>query len=243
MLNSVDIKKELIKYRQKARREEDNLLREVGRILHNSAFNGKNVLDNLKHYNQSFELVDEEDVDPELIFKASEIREIAIKYRLRFLDSQCYKQEFPYEAILKIEDFNLTHKKSLKGFKVLGTTKFFAGKNNSDCALLFAPTNLGNYYLVHKWGKELKWSRAMLSWPVKNIETLFLTLIIVTLVITLSLPTYLITLDRKATYWCAYRIGIFFHLFIFNMGVTAYVTFAFSKNLSTSTWNNDKEFP
>lgn len=241
MLNRVDIKRELIKVKEKNRREEDNLLREVDRILHNSVVSGKNVLENLKFYNQSFQLVDEEDVEGTLIFTAEEIKQIAIKYRLRFVDSQCSKKEFPYEAVLKIEHLNHAHKKSLNGFKVLSTRNFFRQKTNNDCAVLFAPTNLGNYYLVHKWGKEFKWNRAILSWPLKNIETLFVTLILTTLVITMCLPTYLITLDRKATYWCAYRIGIFFHLLIFNMGVTAYVTFAFSKNLSSGTWNYDKD--
>lgn len=241
MPGRINIQKELSKARLKIRREEDHLLREVDRILHNSAFNQKNVLDNLKHYNQSFELIDEEDVDHDQIFSLPEIKTIAIKHRLRFIDSQAYKRDFPYEAILKIEDLNAAYKKSLKGFKMLGTPKFFSGKKSTDEALLFAPTNLGNYYLVHRWGTPLNWSRPYKSWPLKNIETLFLTLIITTLIITMCLPTYLITLDRRATYWCAYRIGIFFHLFIFNMGVTAYVTFAFSKNLSSSVWNDDKE--
>jgi hypothetical protein len=180
-------------------------------------------------------------MEPDLIFRPEEIKKIAINYRLRFVNSQCSKKEFPYEAVLKIEHLNKTHKKALNGFKLLSTAEFFKDKNNNDCALLFAPTNLGNYYLVHKWGKEYKWNRSIVNWPLRNIETIFVTLIVTTLLITLSLPTYLITLDRKATYWCAYRIGIFFHLFIFNMGVTAYVTFAFSKNLSSGVWNNDRD--
>lgn len=242
MISRVDIEKELSTVRLKTRSEEDSLIREADMILHNSAFNKKNILDNLKNYNQSFEVLDEEDVDQKLIFKLSEIKEIAINYRLRFVNSPAYKHEFPYEAILKIESLNHTHKKSLKGFKLLGTSQFFGKKQAKDEALLFAPTNLGNYCLVHRWGKALPGSRKVRNWPIKNIETLFVSLIIITLLITLSLPTYLITLDRKATYWCAYRIGIFFHLFIFNMGVTAYITFAFSKNLSTSIWNSDQEF-
>lgn len=241
-MKRVDIQKELCVCRLKIRREEDRLIHEVDRLLHNSTFNKKNVLDNLKNYSQAFEVVDEEDVDQELIFTTAEIKNIAIKYRLRFIDSQCYRHEFPYESVLKIDHLNLTHKKSLKGFKVLSTSRFFTEKTNTDNALLFVPTNAGNYYLIHRWGKELKASRAFLKWPLKNIETLFVSLILITFIITMCLPTYLITLDRKATYWCAYRIGIFFHLFIFNMGVTAYVTFAFSKNLSSSIWDNDKDF-
>ncbi|MGZ4090409.1 MAG: hypothetical protein ACXVNO_06790 [Bacteroidia bacterium] len=232
----------MIRRRSKIRRVEDKLIHEVDKILHNSAFAGKNVLENLKHYNKSFEVIDEEDMDPESIFTLREIREIAIKYRLRFVENKIYKYELPYESVLKIEHINRTRKKEISNLKLLATTQFLKNKNNTENTLLFAPTNLGNYYLVHSWGKKLKWNRALVNWPIKNIETLFLSLIIATLVITLCLPTYLITLDRKATYWCAYRIGVFFHLFIFNMGVTAYITFAFSKNLSSSVWNSDKDF-
>lgn len=242
MLGKVDIESELLKFKSKTRREEDNIIHEVERILQESVFDQKNVLDNLKHYNKSFEVIDEEDVDPSLIFKRSEIKAIALKHRLRFLDSQSYKFDFPYEAVLKIDFINSEYRKALKGFKLLGTGKFFRDKSNRDGALLFAPTNLGNYYLVHKWGNELKWQRQILNWPIKNIENLFVSIILFTAIIALVLPTELITLDRKADYWCGYRIGVFFHLFIFNMGVTAYSTFAFSKNLSSGIWDSDKDF-
>ncbi len=241
-MTGVDLFIQLEKCKDQKTKEADDLLSEVNRILHKNIYNEKNVLNNLKHYNKSFELIDEDDVEKNMIFSSSEIKKLAIQYRLRFLDSQCYKSDFPYESVLKIEQLNATHKKSLKGFKVLSTSKFFKDAKNIDNALLFAPTNLGNYYLIHKWGKPLKWYRKFVSLPLRNIETLFVTLIIITFIITMSLPTYLITLDRKATYWCAYRIGIFFHLFIFNMGATAYITFAFSKNLSSSIWNVDKDF-
>ncbi|MCE3228344.1 MAG: hypothetical protein K0S32_2895 [Bacteroidetes bacterium] len=62
MLSGVDIKSELSKLRSKTRKEEDQVLREVDRILHESTFNKKNVLDNLKHYSQTFELVNEDEV-------------------------------------------------------------------------------------------------------------------------------------------------------------------------------------
>lgn len=241
-MSGVDLQVKLQKHKRKNEKEADKILAEANRILNKEAYNEKNVLNNLKNYNQLNEVIDEEDVEPELVFSTSDIRSIAIKYRLRFLDSQCCKTDFPYESVLKIEYLNETCKKNLKGFKVLGTTKFFKQKGNADNALLFAPTNHGNYYLIHQWGDDLKWYRPIINWPLRSIENLFVTLLITTLIITLSLPTYLITLDRKATYWCAYRIGIFFHLLIFNMGVTAYVTFSFSKNLSTGIWNSDKDF-
>lgn len=238
----VDVKEKLEQNRQKNEKAADQVLEEVNRILSDDLYNEKNVLANLKHYAQLAELIDENDVEKERIFSLKDIRNVALQCRLRFLGSQCYKFNFPYEVVSKIEQLNKKHHKNLKGFKVLSTAGFFTSEKNTDSALLFAPTAYGNYYLVHSWGKELKWYRPYVNWPLRNIENLFITLLVSTLIITLSLPTYLITLDRKATYWCPYRIGIFFHLLIFNMGVTAYVTFAFSKNLGTSIWDQEKSF-
>lgn len=240
MLEDVNIKNELLKLKAKTRREEEELIQEVGRILNRSAFDKGSVLDNLKNYNKSFELVNEDDVDKDMIFSPAEIKTICIKYRMRFIDSQVYKKEFPYEAVLKIDSINSICKKNLKSFKLLTTFKSLKDKKVEEETLLFATTNVGNYYLVHKWGNQLKWYRKLLYWPLRDIEKLLATLLLVTAAITLSLPTYLITLDRKAGYW-DYRYGIFFHLFIFNMGFTTYFTFTFSKGFSVSNWNRSED--
>lgn len=240
MLENVNIKDELLKLKAKTRREEEELIHEVGRILNRSAFDKTNVLDNLKNYNKSFELVNEDDVDKDMIFSPAEIKTVCIKHRLRFVDSQVYKKEFPYEAIFKIDGINSICKKNLKSFKVLTTVNSVRNQKADEQTLLFATTNVGNYYLVHKWGKPLRWYRKYLYWPLRNIEKLLATLLVITAIITLSLPTYLITLDRKAGYW-DYRYGIFFHLFIFNMGFTTYFTFTFSKGFSVSNWNRHED--
>jgi hypothetical protein len=62
------------------------------------------------------------------------------------------------------------------------------------------------------------------------------------LLLDLALPTRLITLDHSANYWSGYRAAAFFHLLIFNFGVTAYLTFAFAKNFSSSVWNRYTDF-
>jgi hypothetical protein len=241
-MNGVDIFAKLSEFRGKHGNEGEHVLHEVNRILNREMFSEKNILHNLRNYNKLIEVLDEEDLEHEFIFKPSDIKSIALKYRLRFLDSQSYRFEFPYEAVLKIDYLNHTHKKSIKGFKLLGTGDFFSKEKNNECALLFAPTNHGNYYLIHRWGRELKWYREYASWPLKNIETLLATVIFITLIVTLSLPIRLITLDSHATYWSGWRLGVFFHLLIFNMGFTTYFTFAFSRGLTVSNWNRGKDF-
>lgn len=235
------LQNELNKIRSEQRKEEEKLLHEVNRILVNDLYTGKNVLNNLKNYQQLEELVEEDFADLDKIYKLSEIRQLAITYRLKFLDSQQYKFDFPLEVLMCLEDFNKTHRKNIKGFKLLGTDDFFRNKKG-DLAMLFAPTDLGNYCLIHQWGIPLSRKRKILNWPLRNIENLFISLLIFTGIVTLILPTELITLDRKATYWCGYRAGVFFHLLIFFMGFTVYWAFAFSRNLSSQLWNREKNF-
>lgn len=239
---SIDIKDKLTELRRKTRSREDDLIEEANRILAKDLFSEEKILNNIKHYNNSFELVDEDDMDSDLIFKISEIKKIALAYRLKFIDSQYFKAEIPYEAILKIKYINLTHRKDIKGFKILAPIEAFKEKEITKGAILFAPTNYGNYCIIHKWGKPLKWHRKILSWPLKHFDNLFTTVFVYTLIVTLCTPTALITLDETATYWSGYRAAAFMHLLIFHCGVTAYITFAFGKNMSSITWNHYKDF-
>lgn len=238
MLNRINIHDELVKIRSKTRREEDYLIDEVHRILNMSLVQETNVLNNLKFYNKTFELLDDEQLDDDFIFKPDEIKSICTKYRLRFLDSKYFNNDVPVEAIIRIKSLNVAYAKDLKGFKILAATKTFRGKDPDGPALLFIPTINGNYYLAHSWGKEFSWFRKLSAFPMRNFETLFVSIALITLAITLALPTHLITLDKDATYWCGYRIATFFHILIFNSGVTAYFTFAFNKNFSGSCWDS-----
>lgn len=242
MFKDVDIKQQLILLRNKSRKEEDRLISEANRILKKDLFAEEKILANLKQYNRSFEKLDEEDLDPALVFTPAEIRRVSIYYRLKFLDSKFFKPEIPYEAILKIKVLNGEFHKEIKSFKVLTPHESFMDKNTKLEAILFAKTNYDNYYLIHKWGNELKWYRKLVFWPLRNFENLILTVLTFTLILAVSLPTHLITLDKKADYWSGYRAAAFFHLLIFNLGVTAYITFAFAKNFSSSVWNRYKDF-
>jgi hypothetical protein len=242
MFENVDIKDKLDRLRNKIRSEGDFLVTEANRILQKDLFTEKKILENLKTYNNSFEILNEEDLDEDLIFTIHEIKQIAIIYRLKFLESKFFKSDIPYEAVLKIKELNDVFHKEIKLFKILAPGENFIKRNNAKETMLFAKTNYDNYYLIHRWGNKLEWNRKLKYWPLRNFENLVITILICTLIIAFSLPTHLITLDRKAEYWSGYRAAAFFHLLIFNFGVTAYITFAFAKNFSSSIWNRSKDF-
>ena len=89
------------------------------------------------------------------VYHIDDIKKICISYRLRFLNSQLFKADLPYEAIQNIKDLEKTHETSLSGFKIMAPSKLFK-LANADDPLLFAPIENGYYYLIHKWGNRFK---------------------------------------------------------------------------------------
>ncbi len=236
MFASIDIKSELHKQKVKSFSNDDVIINEVNKLFSKSLYSEKNVLTNLKTYNDTFALLNEKGLDKNLLYAPKTLKELCVKLRLKFLDSPNYKFDVPYEASLKIEHLNQLQGKELQGFKIMGEKKSFFTKKNQSNFALFAPTIYGNYYLIQSWGAKLKWYKKLLAFPFRNFECLALCLILWTLAVTLCLPTFLITLDKSATYFCGYRIAVFFHLLIFFSGFTAYYFVGFNKPFSENSW-------
>lgn len=242
MFKKSDIHHHLNRLRDQERMAGGSVMSEVHKILNDDLFIEKRILENLGHYNASFHLLEEEDLDPNDLFSLPQIKQICVIYRLKFLDSKFYKPEIPYISLLKIKGLNDRFTKELKDFKIVAPAECFLDLNGTGDSILFAKTVHNNYYLVHRWGNTLPWYRRLKYWPLRNFERLFLTVICFTLLVALSLPIRWVTLDHHASYWSGYRAAAFFHLLIFNMGVTVYVTFAFTKNFSSSVWNRLHDF-
>ena len=51
------------------------------------------------------------------------------------------------------------------------------------CGHEFVPLSNNNYLLVHKWGKDLSWHKKILAFPLRNIETILLTIAATSLII------------------------------------------------------------
>lgn len=101
MFEGVDLGNQLLRQRTRRGKEEERLLAEANRVLKEDLFAEDKILENLRQYNKAFEKLDEEDVDKELIFSLSEIRQVAITYRLKFLDMSLFKPEIPRKPILR----------------------------------------------------------------------------------------------------------------------------------------------
>jgi hypothetical protein len=239
LFSDIDLIRVLQNERKRIRSVDDDLMDDVKRILFTDQYSEKKILNNIQSYNKSYEILDEADLDQNRIFSLEEIKNIAIKYRLRFLDSQIYKGIIPSEALNEIKEVSQLQGKDLRAFKMLAPISFFKLKEKTEAdAMIFTVTNLGNYYLLFKWAHPTKWHRNITSYPLRNFENMFALILISTLLITLSFPTSWIAMDKEAEYFSMYRIATFFHMLIFDSAIAAFVLFGFYSNFSVSQWNN-----
>ena len=170
-------------------------------------------------------------LDPDKIFHIDSIKKLCINYRLRFLDTHLFKGEYPKELYSIIPNLENDHKIQLKDFKIMAPSKLFRLKAKED-PLLFVPIGNGYYYLVHKWGDDLKSYRRILVWPFKNINTLIFTSIILSLLST----------ALGSTFFDDFSDIQLLVVFIFNIKtfvfVTFYLLFMMRKNFNESIWDS-----
>ena len=170
-------------------------------------------------------------LDFDKIFHIDSIKKLCINYRLRFLDTYLFKGEYPKELYSIIPNLENDHKIQLKDFKIMAPSKLFRLKTKED-PLLFVPIGNGYYYLVHKWGDDLKSYRKILVWPFKNINTLILTSIILSLLSTAI----------GSAFFNDFSDTQLLVIFIFNIKtfvfVTFYLLFMMRKNFNESIWNS-----
>ena len=170
-------------------------------------------------------------LDLDKIFHIDSIKKLCINYRLRFLDTHLFKGEYPKELYSIIPNLENDYKIQLKDFKIMAPSKLFRLKTKED-PLLFVPIGNGYYYLVHKWGEDLKSYRKILVWPFKNINTLIFTSIILSLLSTAI----------GSAFFNDFSDTQLLVIFIFNIKtfvfVTFYLLFMMRKNFNESIWNS-----
>ena len=187
----------------------------------------------LRHSNSSINKFNFDLLKLENIYNIKEIKKVCINYRLRFLDVKYFKGDIPVEAIKKIDRLKKDHSTELKGFKIMAPSKLFKLVRKDD-PLLFAPLGNGYYYLVYKWGNDLKPLRKILMWPLKNIKNLFITIFILTLMLTLITPQNLFTKNpSSSTFWLLYFFNLKAVMFIF-----FFYAISMGKNFSKFIWNS-----
>ena len=78
------------------------------------------------------------------------------------------KNTIPEEAISQIRMIEKNHNTTLEDFKIVAPSKVFDLINYDD-PLLFVPMGNEYYYLIHKWGNDIRPLRKLPVSPIKNI--------------------------------------------------------------------------
>ncbi|WAC02108.1 hypothetical protein N7U66_20405 [Lacinutrix neustonica] len=233
ILKSTNIEEKL-RRRQSLDGQEHSILEQVENIL---------ALENKKEFKIELELRSSNNshsnafkfdlLASENIYHINTIKTICINYRLRFLDTKYFKNDFPQEAFSKIKALEKAHDTMLHGFKIMAPSKVFKLKNPDD-PLLFAPIGNGYYYLIHTWGNDLHPLRKWLIWPFKNLETLVFTALIVSFMTTYIFNASLLTDGINGSKF----LILFLFMFKSVIGVIIFYAFSQGKNFNTAIWDS-----
>tara|TARA_B100000941_G_scaffold283484_1_gene253069 strand:- start:683 stop:1390 length:708 start_codon:yes stop_codon:yes gene_type:complete len=185
-----------------------------------------NDINNEKHNVLKFE-----EMESKNIFHKNTIKKICIKYRLRFLDSNLFKGNYPKNMTKIIRDLEKKHSTNLKNFMIMAPSKLFKIKSPDD-PILFVPIGNDYYYLVHKWGDEFNLFRRLLVLPFKNIDNLTIFSVLVSVIFALIGKLIMPSLTTSEVF-ILFLFLVKGFIFIF-----FYTFFLTRKNFSESIWNS-----
>jgi hypothetical protein len=234
MFDSINLKNELEKQRSKWVSEENvldfykNIFKEVD-VERNATLT---ALNSSSAKIQNDFIFDE--LDTNAIFHISDIKKICVDYRLRFLDTVHFKDNYPEEAISKIKDLENIHNTQLGGYKIVAPMDVLK-LIKADDPLLFAPMGNGFYYLIHKWGNDVNPFRKLKYWSIKNIENLGIALALVSIVFTAL--TYPFFFTKPASF--GYLLMLFMFYFKGAVGMVFILCGSSGKNFSEYSWQSE----
>lgn len=177
-------------------------------------------------------------VDPKNCFSREAIKSVAVRYRLRFLESHLFQDTIPHEAISKIKQLENRSHTNLKQFYILAPAQRFKLSDCNEDPLLFVPLSNGKFYLVHQWGNDLKWYRQWLNFPAKNWRTLGFSVLALTTLFSLMLPNSFFVTGEETAYFNSGRIVFFFWINLIMAAALSYAGFAFNFTFSKHNWNS-----
>ena len=231
----VNIKVELLEQKIKT----STILDQVSSILSASVQLDEDVLYRLQHQpvEQIMNIEQLEENDQVNLFNLKQIKNICLKYNLRFLDSSYFKSQFPYEAISKIKAFENKYQVTVKNFKIIAPAEVFKLEDCNKDPLLFAQLADNRYYLIHQWGNDLAWYRALVSYPIKSVYSYFNFMWLPAALIAFGIPFSWLNVapenEMNMRLWLTVHSFIALFFFTIFLGSTAH------KNFSDNSGDNE----
>ncbi len=181
--------------------------------------------------NENFNKMKFEEMETKNIFHKDTIKSICVQYRLRFLDSNLFKGDYPNNITKVISDIEKKHETTLNNFMIMAPSKLFKIKSPDD-PILFVSLGNDYYYLIHKWGEEFNHLRKLLVLPFKNIDNLTVFSILVSVFFALVGKLLMPSLTSSEVF-ILFLFLVKGFIFIF-----FYMFFLTRRNFSESIWNS-----
>lgn len=201
-------------------------------IWHKEDFKKNRIANSLNYKNnKNFNKMKFENMETKNIFHKDTIKSICVQYRLRFLDSNLFKGDYPNNITKVISDIEKKHETTLSNFMIMAPSKLFKIKSPDD-PILFVPIGNDYYYLIHKWGEEFNYLRKLLVLPFKNIDNLTVFSILVSVFFALVGKLFMPNLTSSEVF-ILFLFLVKGFIFIF-----FYMFFLTRRNFSESIWNS-----
>ena len=238
MFADIDIKEELKKTQYS---KEKSIIDIFNNQLDSDYNQEKNIIKNISNCNTKSFYADLHNYNPEDLYELENIKQIAIKYRLRFLPTKYFKNEIPQEAIFKIKSLEKLNNTTIKQYYILSPSENFDLEDVNKDPLLFVPLTNGKFLLIHKWGTDLKWYKKITALPLRSIESILIFIGIIALAIATITPTWLILNGAEVDmgYFGYHRIAWFIYAFILLCSLTTFI--CFSQSIYPSEYQWDKK--
>ena len=184
-----------------------------------------------KKNDEKFNVLKFDKMETKNIFHKDTIKKICVRYRLRFLDSNLFKGEYPKNITKIIGKIERNHDTTLSNFMIMAPSKLFKIKSPDD-PILFVPIGNNYYYLIHKWGEEFNYIRKLMVLPFKNIDNLTIFSVLVSVLFALLGKLFMPSLTFSEVF-ILFLFLVKGFIFIF-----FYMFFLTRRNFSESIWNS-----
>lgn len=175
--------------------------------------------------------------DPDRVFSLSAIRELCIRYRLRFLEGALYKGAIPGQALYGMRQLERAVGDTVTSYMVMAPSAQFRLCDSEADPLLFVPLGNDKYYLVARWGNDLSPLRAAAFWVVRSPVHLAIAVLMAAVLLTASMPATLLG-DEALPLVNSKRLLFLFWSTMVLSGFTLFGWFAFFGQFSKEAWNS-----
>lgn len=177
-------------------------------------------------------------LDLDRVHHEDAIRKVCIKYRLRFLESGLFKGGIPLQAVHELRQLEARASAPLAGFRIMAPSSHFRLCDAEGDPLLFVPLGNGLFYLVHQWGGDLAWHRAVLNWPLRTVYHLTATVLLLAALLALVVPGSWTEAPDLGGWVTSGRLLFFCSTTMVLMGFTAFGWMAFFGKFSNDAWKS-----